>query len=96
MNEYNNYLPGLGNANSGLAGNATEWFKKYKKQVLLGGAVVALGAGTYFLMKSKKTAKKGTSGLSGTGRRRSSSTKRKTTTNRKSTTKKRTRKAHLQ
>lgn len=79
MDDNTNYLPGLGNANVGLAGKATEFFQKYKKQVLLGTAVAALGAGAYFLMKSKKKAKsvRGLSGASGT--RRHKTTQRKTT-----------------
>lgn len=72
MDDNTNYLPGLGNANVGLAGKATEFFQKYKKQVLLGTAVAALGAGAYFLMKSNKKAKsvRGLSGASGTRRRK--------------------------
>lgn len=72
MDDNTNYLPGLGNANVGLAGKATEFFQKYKKQVLLGTAVAALGAGAYFLMKSKKKAKsvRGLSGASGARRRK--------------------------
>lgn len=72
MDDNTNYLPGLGNANVGLAGKATEFFQKYKKQVLLGTAIAALGAGAYFLMKSNKKAKsvRGLSGASGTQRRK--------------------------
>lgn len=72
MDDNTNYLPGLGNANVGLAGKATEFFQKYKKQVLLGTALAALGAGAYFLMKSNKKAKsvRGLSGASGTRRRK--------------------------
>lgn len=71
MDDNTNYLPGLGNANAGLAGKATEFFQKYKKQVLLGTALAALGAGAYFLMKSNKKAKsvRGLSGASGTRRK---------------------------
>lgn len=72
MDDNTNYLPGLGNANVGLAGKATEFFQKHKKQVLLGTAVAALGAGAYFLMKSNKKAKsvRGLSGASGARRRK--------------------------
>lgn len=72
MDDNTNYLPGLGNANVGLAGKATEFFQKYKKQVLLGSAVAAIGAGAYFLMKSNKKAKsvRGLSGASGARRRK--------------------------
>ena len=64
MDNSMNYLPGLGGANAGLGGKATEFFQKYKKQVLLGAAVAALGAGAYLLMRGKRGAKGGTHGLS--------------------------------
>lgn len=92
MDDNTNYLPGLGNANVGLAGKATEFFQKYKKQVLLGTALAALGAGAYFLMKSNKKAKsvRGLSGASGTRRKttkqtqaRSSRTRRTASTRRR-------------
>lgn len=70
MDNSMNYLPGLGGADVGLGGKATEFFQKYKKQVLLGAAVVALGAGAYLLMRGKRGAKGGTHGLSGTNRQR--------------------------
>lgn len=72
MDNSMNYLPvpGLGGADVGLGGKATEFFQKYKKQVLLGAAVAALGAGAYLLMRGKRGAKGGTHGLSGTNRRR--------------------------
>ena len=70
MDNSMNYLPGLGGANAGLGGKATEFFQKYKKQVLLGAAVAALGAGAYLLMRGKRSAKGGTHGLSGTVKRR--------------------------
>lgn len=70
MDNSMNYLPGLGGADVGLGGKATEFFQKYKKQVLLGAAVAALGAGAYLLMRGKRGAKGGTHGLSGTVKRR--------------------------
>ena len=70
MDNSMNYLPGLGGADVGLGGKATEFFQKYKKQVLLGAAVAALGAGAYLLMRGKRGAKGGTHGLSGTNRKR--------------------------
>lgn len=81
---------------AGLDGAGMDFFKKYKKKILIGTGLVAAGLGLYYLTKSKKAAPQRARSLSGvstqrkreettTRREPSTAAKRKTTRSRRRT-----------